>query len=138
MLTAPAVSEWPSGEMVAPLITCFELDRPGWFPLNIPNHGHVADLPPDVVVEGMCVADGDGVRGRDQVALPPAMAETLHRVSASQELTVEAAVTGSRDKVVEAMLLDPLAGRIDFDRLAAMTDELLDATSRWLPQFALA
>jgi alpha-galactosidase/6-phospho-beta-glucosidase family protein len=138
MLTAPAVSEWPSGEMVAPVITCFELDQPGWFPLNIPNDGHVADLPPDVVVEGMCVADGDGVRGRDEVRLPPAMAETLHRVSASQELTVEAAVRGSRDKVVEAMLVDPLAGRIDFDELGAMTDELLDATRRWLPQFALA
>ena len=72
------------------------------------------------------------------VALPLAMAETLHRVSASQELTVEAAVTGSRDKVVEAMLLDPLAGRIDYDELGTMTDELLDATRRWLPQFALA
>jgi alpha-galactosidase len=138
LLAAPTLSEWPSGEMVAPVITCLELDQPGWFPLNIPNHGHVADLPAEVVVEGMCVADGDGVRGRDEVTLPPAMAETLHRVSASQELTVEAAVRGSRDTVVEAMLLDPLAGRIDFDRLGAMTDELLDATRRWLPQFALA
>ena len=64
------------------------------------------------------------------------MAECLHRVSASQELTVEAAVSGSRDKVVEAMLLDPLAGRIDYDRLGAMTDEMLAATKAWLPQFA--
>jgi alpha-galactosidase len=138
MLAASTVPAWPSGEMVAPLITCFELDQPGWFPLNIPNHGHVADLPSDVVVEGMCIADGDGVRGRDTVTLPPAMAETLHRVSASQELTVEAAVSGRRDKVVEAMLLDPLAGRIDFGQLEAMTDELLGATKRWLPQFAPA
>ena len=75
-------------------------------------------------------------RGRDEVRLPPAMAECLHRVSASQELTVEAAVTGSRDKVVEAMLLDPLAGRIDYDQVGEMTDEMLAATSAWLPQFA--
>jgi hypothetical protein len=34
------------------------------------------------------------------------------------------------------MLLDPLAGRIDFDNVAEMTDEMLAATSRWLPQFA--
>jgi alpha-galactosidase len=136
MLAADTVSEWPSGEMVAPVIRCLELDETGWFPLNIPNRGQVADLPDDVTVESICVADGKGLRGRDEVRLPPTMAECLHRVSASQELTVEAAVTGNRDKVVEAMLLDPLAGRIDYDQVGEMTDEMLAATSAWLPQFA--
>jgi alpha-galactosidase/6-phospho-beta-glucosidase family protein len=64
------------------------------------------------------------------------MGEWLRRISSSQEATVEAGLTGSRDKVVEAMLLDPLAGRIDFDRMEQMTDDLLAATSRWLPQFS--
>jgi alpha-galactosidase/6-phospho-beta-glucosidase family protein len=122
--------------MVAPVIRSFERDQTGWFPLNIPNDGQVADLPDDVTVESMCVADGKGVRGRDEVRLPPAMAECLRRVSASQELTVEAAVTGNRDTVFEAMLLDPLAGRIDYDQLGQMTDEMLAATKAWLPQFA--
>jgi alpha-galactosidase/6-phospho-beta-glucosidase family protein len=67
---------------------------------------------------------------------PPVLAEFLKRVSASQELAVEAAVAGDRDEVFEAMLVDPLAGRIDYDRLQQMTDEMLDATKRWLPQFA--
>ena len=67
---------------------------------------------------------------------PALMGEWLRRVSSSQEATVEAALTGNRDKVVEAMLLDPLAGHIDFDRMEQMTDELLRATARWLPQFA--
>jgi alpha-galactosidase/6-phospho-beta-glucosidase family protein len=49
---------------------------------------------------------------------------------------VEAALSGSRDQVIEAMLLDPLAGRIDFDHLEQMTDEMLAATKPWLPQFA--
>ncbi len=49
---------------------------------------------------------------------------------------MEAALTGDREKVVEAMLLDPLAGRTDFDHLVQMTDELIDATKAWLPQFA--
>jgi alpha-galactosidase/6-phospho-beta-glucosidase family protein len=38
--------------------------------------------------------------------------------------------------VIEAMLLDPLAGRIDYDQLELMTDEMLAATKPWLPQFA--
>ena len=136
LLAADTVDEMPSGEMVAPVIMCMLENLPGWFPLNIPNHGQVADLPPDVVVESMCVADRDGVRGRDVVSLPPALAETLHRVSAAQELTVEAGLTGSRERVLEALLVDPLAGRIDYDALGAMGDEMLAATKRWLPQFA--
>jgi alpha-galactosidase/6-phospho-beta-glucosidase family protein len=136
LLTADTVDEMPSGEMVAPVIMCMLEDLPGWFPLNIPNHGQVADLPPDPVVESMCVVDADGIRGRDVVSLPPALAETLHRVSAAQELTVEAGLTGSRERVMEALLVDPLAGRIDYDEMVAMGDEMLAATKRWLPQFA--
>jgi alpha-galactosidase len=136
MLAADQFSTMPSGEMVAPVIQCRLTDTTGWFPLNLPNAGQVADLPHEVTVESMCIADGSGVRGRDEVHLPPAMAECLRRVSASQELTVEAAVTGNRDAVFEAMLLDPLGGRIDYDRVAAMADEMLDATAEWLPQFA--
>jgi hypothetical protein len=38
--------------------------------------------------------------------------------------------------VFEAMLADPLAGRTDFEQLARMTTEMIDATKPWLPQFA--
>ena len=72
----------------------------------------------------------------DAAAAPPALAEWLRRIVSSQEATVEAAVTGSRAKAVEAMMLDPLAGRIDYDHVEQMTDEMLAATSQWLPQFA--
>jgi alpha-galactosidase len=136
MLAAEEVSQMPSGEMLAAVIVCHEEGRPGYFPLNIPNEGQVPDLPPAVVVESMCVVDGDGVRGRDTASLPPLMAEWLRRVSTTQELVVEAGITGSRDKVLEALLSDPLSGRIDYDSLGRMADEMLAATSRWLPQFA--
>jgi alpha-galactosidase len=136
MLASDHVSTMPSGEMVAPVIQCRLLEQPGWFPLNVPNEGQVADLPTAVTVESICVADANGVRGRDAVCLPAAMAAHLRRVSASQELTVEAAIAGSRQKVFEAMMADPLAGRVDYDALVRMTDEMLAATSEWLPQFA--
>jgi alpha-galactosidase len=126
----------PSGEFVAPLIDAFVRDRARVFPLNLPNRGQCPDLPLDVVVESMCTASAAGIEGRDRARLPPLLAEWVRRIAASQEATVEAALTGDRDKVVEAMLLDPLAGRIDFDQLERMTDEMLAATARWLPQFA--
>ena len=136
MLASTEVSQMPSGEMVAWVIDSLVRDSPSAHPLNIPNRGQVADLPDDVVVESMCVVDGSGVRGRDQASLPPVPREYLRRVSASQELTVEAAVEGNRSKVVDAMLLDPFASRIDYDQLQQMTNEMLAATKPWLPQFA--
>ena len=125
MLARPRCRSMPSGEMVAPVIRCLERDEPGWFPLNIPNADQVADLPTDVAVESICTVDARGVRGRDHVALPAPVAEVLRRVSSSQELTVEAAVTGDRDTVFAAMMLDPLAGRVDYD--APRADDRRDA-----------
>jgi alpha-galactosidase len=136
LVAAPEIPSMPSGELVAPLIDSMLRDTPRHFPLNIPNAGQCPDLPDDVVVESVCTVDGGGVRGRDRAQCPPGLAEHLRRVSASQELTVEAALTGRRELVFEAMLADPLSSRIDWDLLQAMTDDLLDATAPWLPQFA--
>jgi alpha-galactosidase len=136
LLTITEVPTMPSGEMVAPMIDSFLRDKPRHFPLNLPNTGQCPDLPPEVVVESMITARGDGLTGRDHARAPAALTECLRRVIASQEMTVEAAISGNRERAVEAMLLDPLAGRIDFDNVAEMTDEMLAATARWLPQFA--
>jgi alpha-galactosidase len=105
-------------------------------PLNIANHGQVPDLPPDVVVESMVTVDASGARGRDVAALPSVLAEQVRRVSAAQELVVEAAIRGDRSLVRDAFLLDPLAGRADYDALGRLADEMLEATAAWLPQFA--
>jgi alpha-galactosidase len=136
VLASPEVSRMPSGEMVAGLIDSRMRDKPRDYPVNIANTGQCPDLPNEVVVESMCTIDAKGVRGRDRAVVPPLLADTLRRVSLSQELTVEAAVSGSRDRVVDAMMVDPLAGRIDYQSLQRMADEMITATSKWLPQFA--
>jgi len=130
------VPKMPSGEMVAPMIDSFLRDKPRNFPLNLPNEGQCPDLPADAVVESMITAKGDGLTGRDHAHAPAVLTESLRRVVASQEMTVEAGISGNRDRAVDAMLLDPLAGRIDFENVARMTDDMLAATARWLPQFA--
>jgi alpha-galactosidase len=139
MLASDEVSDMPSGEMVHTVINCLmtgkETGAFAHLPLNIPNAGQCADIPNGPVVEAMCVVDGDGIRGRDVASAPPLLAEFIRRVSAMQELVVDAAVSGDRDKAFAAMMADPLAGRIDYDLLRQMTDELIDATKEWLPQF---
>ena len=136
MFTEPEISRMPSGELVATAIDSLITGHPRNLPLNLPNAGQCPDLPAHVVVESICTVDADGMRGRDRAVAPPVLAEQLRRVSAAQELTVEAGVTGNRDAMLAAMHADPLAGRIDFEALVRMTDELLAATAEWLPQFA--
>ena len=135
-LASDEVSDFPSGEMVHVVIGSLRGDGVAHLPLNIPNTGQCPGLPPDVVVESMCVVDSEGVRGRDVAEAPGLLGEQLRRVSATQELVVEAGVTGNRDLVLNAMMADPLAGRIDYDLLQKMTAEMLDATAPWLPQFS--
>ena len=136
LLAGDEIPRAPSGEMLAPLIDSMLRGVTRHLPLNIGNAGQCPDLPADAVVESMCVVDGAGIRGGDPVVAPAGLAEHLRRVAAAQELTVEAALSGDRERVLEAMLADPLAGRGDYGQVVDMTDELLDATRAWLPQFA--
>ena len=135
-LASNEVSAMPSGEMVAPLIDSIIRDKRRTFPFNLPNTGQAIGIPNDVVVETMCVTDGDGVRGGEPAAAPGVLGEYVRRMTSVDELSVEAALSGKRDDVIAAMLADPLSSSIDYDDMVRMTDELLAATKPWLPQFA--
>ncbi len=135
LLEHDEISTFPSGELVAPLLHSLLTGHPAPLPVNLPNVGQVENLAADVVVECMGIADRDRVVARDRASVPSLPGEQLRRVAVSEELTVEAALTGSRTTVLEAMLADPLAGRLPYEHVVAMTDDLLQATAPWLPQF---
>ncbi|MEX0665730.1 MAG: hypothetical protein WD598_13320 [Acidimicrobiia bacterium] len=135
LLANDEITTFPSGELVAELIDSLITGVPLPLPVNLPNQGQVENLAHDVIVESIGMAEGGKVRPRDQVQVPSVLGEQLRRVAAAEELTVEAAVTGDRTKVLEAMLADPVAGSLPYDDVVSMTDELLEATKPWLPQF---
>src|ERR1700734_3631213 len=114
---------WPSGELPSPMIAAMLTGEPFEAPVNIPNAGQAFGLPSDVVLESICVIDGDGIRGRDRSVLPHPYDEIVRRHVATQELTVEAGVRGDRMLAAEAFALDPLAGRGDFRTMEKMVDE---------------
>jgi alpha-galactosidase len=126
----------PSGELVANLLDGLVSGTPRALPVNLPNRGQVTNVPEGVIVESIGIADGDGARARDTVTIPGFLGEAVRRIAATEELTVEAALTGDRTKVLEAMLADPYAGSIPYEDTVAMTDELLAATEDWLPQLS--
>ena len=138
LLRAEQIPTWGSGELVADLISAVVTGTRRTLPVNLPNTGQVTTLPEGAITECMGVADADGVRARHRVAVPSVLGEYLRRIHASQELTVRAALTGDRTTVLEAMLSDQMAGRLPYEQVVDMTDELLAATAAWLPHVAPA
>ncbi len=132
---ASDVSRMPSGELVAAVLDSMLTGTPRSLPVNLPNEGNVTNLPDRSVVEIIGVVDDSGVRGRDHATVPGIMGEFLRRINVVQEWTVEAALTGDRTLLLEAMMADPMAGQLAYDDIVSMTDEMLTATSPWLPQF---
>ncbi|HZP28290.1 MAG TPA: hypothetical protein VFC99_05025, partial [Acidimicrobiia bacterium] len=135
LLAASEVPRLPSGELVAPLLDSLLTGRPQPLPVNLPNTGQVRNLETGVVVECIGLAEDGVVRPRDEVLVPSVMGEYLRRVASAEEMTVEAALTGDPTRVLGAMLADPMAGRLPYEHVVAMTRELLAATADWLPQF---
>jgi alpha-galactosidase len=138
LMGSDEIPAWGSGELVADLISAVVTGRPCALPMNLPNTGQVTTLPDGAITECMGIADADGVHARDEVAVPSILGEYLRRIHVSQELTVDAALSGNRTTVLEAMLADQMVGRLPYEHVVAMTEELLVATAPWLPQFAAA
>ncbi|HTZ10156.1 MAG TPA: hypothetical protein VMB72_13860 [Acidimicrobiales bacterium] len=136
LLASDTISTWPSGEFVASMLDGLITGTPATLPANLPNGGQVENLPDGVVVECMAVAGAKGLHSRDRAFVPSYLGEHLRRVVSSQELTVDAALTGDPGTALEAMLTDPVAGALPYERVVAMTEELLGATAPWLPAFA--
>jgi alpha-galactosidase len=135
LLASDEISPYPSGELVAPLLDSIMRGASRPLPVNLPNAGQVQNLDEGVVVECIGEARDGAVRARDTARVPSILGEQLRRVAHAEELTVEAALTGKATTVLEAMLADPMAGRLPYEHVVSMTEELLAATSRWLPQF---
>ena len=81
-----------------------------------------------------CLVDGNGVQPTAIGALPPQLAALIRTNVNVQELTVEAALTGRRDHVYHAAMLDPhTAAELDLDQIHALVDALLAAHGDLVP-----
>lgn len=120
-------------EQVCEIIESVRKDDGREFNANLPNRGQVPGLPTDAIVECPAIAGANGLQPRPTPPLPAAIVGTLASRFQWAEVTVEAALEGSREKFVQALLLDGAVTSIEIAyRLA---DELLDAQKEYLPQF---
>jgi len=123
-----------SFEYASTIIRSIETGKPRVIYGNVPNHGLIDDLPAGCTVEVPCLVDGNGVQPTHIGALPPQLAALIRTNVNVQELTVEAALTGRREHVYHAAMLDPhTAAELDLDQIRALVDALLDEHGAWVP-----
>ncbi len=103
---------------------------------SVPNDGIIDNLPQGCAVEVPCLVDKNGVQPTKIGALPPHLAALMRTNVNVQELTVEAALTGKREYIYHAAMLDPhTAAELDLDQIYALVDDLIEAHGDWLPEY---
>ncbi|NLF38130.1 hypothetical protein GX586_01705 [bacterium] len=120
-------------EQVLDIIASIRAGRGDVYSANLPNRGIVPNLPREAVVESPAVAGRRGLHAVPQPALPSSIAGTLASRFMWVETIVEAALQGSTDKFVRALLLDGAVTGVAQAR--ALADDLLKAHAQYLPQF---
>jgi alpha-galactosidase len=103
---------------------------------NVANNGLIDNLPQGCCVEVPCVVDKNGIQPTKIGTLPPQLAALMQTNVNVQSLTVEAALTGRRDHIYHAALLDPhTAAELDMNQIVSLVDDLIDAHGDWLPKY---
>lgn len=85
--------------------------------VNVRNQGTLADLPDDAAVEVTAVVDGRGAQPLTLGPLPSSVRGLVQQVKAYEELTVEAAVSGSYHKALLALANNPLVPSVNKAKL---------------------
>jgi alpha-galactosidase len=110
------------------IMEAIETDVPYHIGGNVMNTGLITNLPQKAVVEVPCLVDRNGVQGCYVGELPEQLA-ALNRTNINvQLLTIEAALTGKRDRVYQAAMLDPhTSSELTLDQICALCDDLIAA-----------
>jgi len=124
----------PAEELASLFIHSLETGTERELHVNIRNGGLIANLPEDCCVEVPCRIAAAGPEPVPVGALPPQLAALNRTFLNVVELTVRAALDGSRDHVYQAALLDPnTAATLTTSQVVALCDELFEAHRDLLP-----
>lgn len=94
----------------------------------------ISNLPEDCCVEVPCLVDRQGIQPTRIGRIPPQLAGLMQTNINVQALTVEALVTGNREHIYHAAMLDPhTSAELDLDQIWALVDDLLAEHGDWLP-----
>jgi alpha-galactosidase len=125
-----------SGEYGSLIIHSMETGQPRVIYGNVANHGLIENLPAGCCVEVPVLVDKSGLQPTRVGALPAHLAALMQTNINVQSLTVEAALSGKRDHIYHAAMLDPhTAAELSLDQIWALVDDLIQAHGDWLPKY---
>jgi alpha-galactosidase len=127
-----------SREYGSRIIEAMETNVPFKFGGNVLNTGRlISNLPENACVEVPCVVDRSGIMPCYVGDLPEQLAALNRTNINTQLLTIEAAITGKRETVYQAALLDPhTSAELSMDDIISMCDDLFEAHGNSLPPFS--
>ncbi|WP_427922421.1 6-phospho-beta-glucosidase [Streptomyces sp. cg40] len=91
--------------------------------VNTYNRGTLPFLPDDAVIEVQAAVGAKGATPLDVAEVDPLYAGLTANVTAYEDLALEAALRGGRDRVFRALLSHPLIGQYEYAE--ALTDQLI-------------
>jgi alpha-galactosidase len=128
--------EGHSGEYGSLIIHSMETGQPRVINGNVMNAGLIDNLPEGCCVEVPCLVDKNGIQPTKVGTLPPQLTALMQTNVNVQTLAVEAAITGKREHIYHAALLDPhTAAELDPEQIVALVDDLIAAHGDWLPHY---
>ena len=124
-----------SGEYAALIIHSMVTGVPRTVYGNVRNTGLITNLPQDACVEVPCLVDRAGLQPTHVGALPAQCAALDRTFLNVVELTVCAALEGDRDRVLQAVTLDPNAAAVlSLAQMETLVDEMLAAERDMMPE----
>jgi len=125
-----------SEEYASRLIHAIETDTPRRMNLNVSNETKaIENLPEDICVEVPVLVNGTGVNPCSVGQLPTEVAHFPRQHGSIHRLVVEGALEHDREKINQAVKLDPLtSAACTLDEIHEMAEELLEANESSLPR----
>ncbi|MED4958591.1 alpha-glucosidase/alpha-galactosidase [Paenibacillus macerans] len=125
-----------SHEYASYIMEAIETDVPFKIGGNVMNTGLIPNLPKEACVEVPCLVDASGVTPTYVGDLPPQCAALNRTNINTQLLTIEAAITGKKEHIYHAAMLDPhTSAELSMDDIVALCDDLIEAHGDWLPAY---
>lgn len=136
LFASKSIEHVRSHEYASYIMEAIETNKPFKIGGNVMNTGLITNLPSEACVEVPCLVDASGITPTYVGALPPQLAALNRTNINTQLLTMEAAVTGRKEHIYHAAMLDPhTSAELSIDDIVSLCDDLLEAHGSWLPEF---
>lgn len=97
--------------------------------VNLPNNGHITNLPNGAIVEVPAIIDASGIQGIAMGSLPDLIAEFCRRETFNVDLCIDAIMTKNKAKFLQVLLMDNMIDDIDVAK--SLLDDYLDINKKY-------